>query len=98
VRDDAQIVVFNPTSPDAIRQTYRVKLLEPQRARILAAAATAKNLEEISANHTAMVQEMIQDAKAAYMPTMPLLDETIEQLNSAYRDLIKIQEEQASVK
>jgi len=28
VRDDAQIVVFNPTSPDAIRQTYRVKLLE----------------------------------------------------------------------
>ncbi len=73
-------------------------VLEPQRARILAAAATAKNREEISENHTAMVQKMIQDAKAGYLPTMPLLDATIEQLNNTYADIIKYQEAQTAVK
>ncbi len=73
-------------------------VLEPQRAKILAATVTATNLKEISERHTAMVQEMIQDAKEAYQPTMPLLNETIEQLNSTYADLIKYQQEQSSVK
>ncbi len=45
-----------------------------------------------------MVQKMIQDAKAGYLPTMPLLDATIEQLNNTYADIIKYQEAQTAVK